>query len=183
MSIDVLTIIDLVAAANPGRNKANLFRRVTKLFEELGEVAEAYLNSSSSSNNKKKKWADVREEAADVLIVALDILLTQDDGVAKVREACLRLDRMPMGTLEQHCFHIGANAGRFGLTYEATPVAAAFYGNDMVRNAFLLADLVFAAGIFGGKPVAEASAVKEVTRKLAKWAKNRRDKVVVTDAE
>jgi hypothetical protein len=53
----------------------------------------------------------------------------------------------------------------------------------MVRNAFALASLVFGPSEVGGKQIAEASVVSEVTRKLAKWEKNRRDKVVVTDAE
>src|ERR1700722_12797574 len=69
-------IVDAVEQANPQRSLATLPRRLHKLLEELGEVSEAYLNATSINNGKGKTWADVREEAVDVLIVALDIALT-----------------------------------------------------------------------------------------------------------
>jgi NTP pyrophosphatase (non-canonical NTP hydrolase) len=186
MTIDVFTIIDLVATANPGRNPSNLHRRVLKLYEELGEVAEAYLNATSTTNGKKKAWADVREEVADVLIVALDIFLTQDNGVEKTRETCLNdffwIPSLASLGVYKLCFTIGSDCGSFGLNYDLSE-AFEHCGSEMVRNAFALASLVFGPSEVGSKQIAEASVVSEVTRKLAKWEKNRRDKVVVTDAE
>lgn len=73
-------IIPAIRDANPTRNNGNLGRRVIKLCEELGEHAEAYLNISSAGNGKGKTWDDVREEAADILIVAVDVALTPNDG-------------------------------------------------------------------------------------------------------
>ena len=74
-------IIELIRAANPKRSMPSLPRRFMKLTEELGEVAEAYLNVTSKANDKCKTWDDVREECADVLIVAFDIALTMNDFV------------------------------------------------------------------------------------------------------
>lgn len=70
------TIIDAVRAANPTRHYRNVNRRLGKLFEELGEVSDAYLAVSSLANAKQKTWDDVREEIADALIVAIDVTLT-----------------------------------------------------------------------------------------------------------
>lgn len=75
-------IIPAIRDANLTRNNGNLGRRVIKLCEELGEHAEAYLNISSAGNGKGKTWDDVREEAADILIVAVDVALTPNDGEA-----------------------------------------------------------------------------------------------------
>jgi len=69
-------LIALVRDANPGRHHSNIFRRAVKLMEEAGEVSEAWLNVTSAANSKGKTWDDVREEIADVLIVALDVALT-----------------------------------------------------------------------------------------------------------
>ncbi len=73
-------IIPAIRDANLTRHNGNLGRRVIKLCEELGEHAEAYLNISSAGNGKGKTWDDVREEAADILIVAVDVALTPNDG-------------------------------------------------------------------------------------------------------
>ena len=62
--------------ANLTRHHTTLNRRIIKLAEELGEVSEAYLNVTSLNNGKGKTWADVREEMADLVIVALDCALT-----------------------------------------------------------------------------------------------------------
>ena len=82
---------DLVAAireANLTRHHGNLIRRIMKQMEELGEVAEAYLNVTSFGNGKGKTWADVREEMADQVIVAVDCALTAtpDQEVAGVSQ-------------------------------------------------------------------------------------------------
>src|ERR1019366_3479816 len=89
-------IVDAVEQANPQRNPANLNRRLHKMLEELGELAEAYLNATSKNNLKGKTWADVKEEVVDVLIVAVDIVLTDifdgdEYGIGKPKEMILWL--------------------------------------------------------------------------------------------
>jgi hypothetical protein len=74
-------MIEMIRDANPGRNYKNLNRRLMKLFEELGEVSEAYLNVTSGFNGKNKTWDDIREEIVDVLIMTVDIALTPLPGV------------------------------------------------------------------------------------------------------
>lgn len=69
-------IIAAIREANATRHIGNLGRRLIKLSEEIGEHAEAYLNVTSVGNGKGKTWDDVREEAADMLIVAVDVALT-----------------------------------------------------------------------------------------------------------
>ena len=69
-------IIPAIRDANLTRQSGNYGRRLIKLQEELGEHAEAYLNVTSAGNGKGKTWDDVREEAADILIVAVDVALT-----------------------------------------------------------------------------------------------------------
>ena len=71
------SLINKVRIANPKRKKKNIDRRLLKLGEEYGETVQAYLAVSSKNNIKKKSWQDVREELSDVVIVALDILLTE----------------------------------------------------------------------------------------------------------
>jgi len=72
-----------ILEANITRNFANFHRRTIKLMEELGELSEAYLNVTSASNGKGLSYFDIREEAVDCVIVAVDLALTptpdQDD--------------------------------------------------------------------------------------------------------
>jgi NTP pyrophosphatase (non-canonical NTP hydrolase) len=81
---------DLVHAiwmASRERNFDNIHRRMIKLMEELGEASEAYLNATSATNGKGKTFADVREELADCVIVAVDLALTPTpDQVDKASE-------------------------------------------------------------------------------------------------
>lgn len=70
-------LIDQIRLANLKRDKKNIDRRLLKLGEEYGEAVQAFLAVTSRNNNKQKSWADVREELSDVVIVALDILLTE----------------------------------------------------------------------------------------------------------
>lgn len=74
---ELLDLIDVVDAANPGRKAKNMERRVMKAGEEYGEAVQAYLAVTSKNNKKQKSWADVREEVSDFVIVGLDLLLTR----------------------------------------------------------------------------------------------------------
>lgn len=174
-------IIELVAKANPGRQKDNLNRRIHKLLEEVGEVSEAWLNATSATNHKKKTWKDVEEEAADVLIVAIDIALTPID-----LDSQSVLQNRITTYVEQWLHHIDvgydllvwritSTAARFGENYKDQPESAHPYSADMVRYAFALVNAVFKRD--------SAKIVDEVSCKLRKWAKNRAKNVVVTDAE
>jgi hypothetical protein len=79
--------LEMVRAANPGRKPHNLRRRLEKVLEEIGEIAEAHLNITSGFNGKQKTWADVREEIMDVLILAHDIALTPTGCIVPLGEA------------------------------------------------------------------------------------------------
>lgn len=70
-------ILALVRAANPSRNIKNVERRQLKLGEEYGEANQALVAVTSKRNRKNKSWADYREELTDVVIIAMDILLTE----------------------------------------------------------------------------------------------------------
>jgi NTP pyrophosphatase (non-canonical NTP hydrolase) len=71
------SLLDKIRFVNQARNKKNLDRRMMKLGEEYGEAVQAFLAVTSKRNTKQKSWPDVREELCDVVIVALDILLTE----------------------------------------------------------------------------------------------------------
>lgn len=90
--------LDAIWAANPDRHHKTMDRRLLKLGEELGETSEAYLNVTSAMNAKNKTWDDVREEAIDTAIVAIDIALTplptEDKSVDEIKQEVMRvLDR------------------------------------------------------------------------------------------
>ncbi len=70
-------LVTMVREVNPHRTPANLYRRLLKILEELGESSEAYLSVSSPHNYKAKTWLDYREEAVDTLIVLIDVALTE----------------------------------------------------------------------------------------------------------
>jgi NTP pyrophosphatase (non-canonical NTP hydrolase) len=176
----IATIIDLVAAANPTRNMGNLNRRVKKLFEELGEISEAELNATATSTYKNKTWEDVQEEAADVLIVAIDIALTQlndkdFDMREQVSDVEMWLPTMAALGYDDVFWLVAVNAGRFGPNYKTVPIAARHYSGDAVRYAFALAEIVF--------PHQEPALLGMVVKKLQKWLDNRAKNVVATDAE
>jgi NTP pyrophosphatase (non-canonical NTP hydrolase) len=71
MSNELKKIADL----NEEREVYTLDRRIMKISEEAGELAEAYLSVTSINNSKDKNWMDVMEEAVDVAIVAMDVAL------------------------------------------------------------------------------------------------------------
>lgn len=74
-----MDILGFIFSSNKKRKKKNenLDRRFIKLAEEVGEACQAYFSVTSKNNTKNKSWGDVREELCDVVIVALDILLTE----------------------------------------------------------------------------------------------------------
>ena len=78
-----MDIIKAVYDAKVEKNKENLgtsrlMRRVIKLSEEVGEVAEAALGvtADDGENYKEKTYDDLREEIVDTLIVGMDLVLS-----------------------------------------------------------------------------------------------------------
>lgn len=79
--MDILQqIYEVTNKRNPVYDERYLSRRVIKVGEESGEISEAFLSVTSESNSKNKTFEDVREEAVDTAIVALDIALTKFPG-------------------------------------------------------------------------------------------------------
>lgn len=155
-------VLDMVAQANPTRSRPALERRVTKLLEEIGEVSQAFLSVTSASNDKKKTWADVREEAADVLIIAVDIALTPfDDAVVDQqrldRYVQERMHRVNLG-FHQIVWRISRLNAMIGSGRD-DPETATQCGAEMVRYAFALNCLL-------GDPTLLCATVQ---RKIKKW--------------
>lgn len=103
--------INEVQVANPRRDLVNLPRRMIKLGEEMGEACEAYLYASTEDSIKPITWIDLREEAVDAAIVAMDIALTSlpiDDGLspAEIRE---KVDQMFQLKLKKWCRKLAKN--------------------------------------------------------------------------
>ena len=172
MTIESLAAaIDLIAQANPTRCKTNLDRRVIKMLEELGELSEAFLSITSVGNERNKTWADVQEEAVDVLIVGTDIALTplldEDDHAIQhrlVRYTCDNLHTIDLG-FKQLLWRISGFTAQFADVYRADPQAAIYLGGELVRHAFALNQLI--------DHPAPKQLCGEVTRKILKWKRRR----------
>jgi NTP pyrophosphatase (non-canonical NTP hydrolase) len=157
------TIVNQIADANTARNYYNLDRRMLKLIEELGELSEAFLECTSLHNHKQKGWVDVKEEAADVLIVAVDIALTIDWSSSLTEYVTQNLHRSNnygINTLiREICYAMARFDGCFKLDHEAafdhiaTAVCYAFSLNQLVHRNADNGDALLA----------------EVNRKLNKW--------------
>lgn len=157
----ISSVIDLVAQANPTRAQPSLERRVTKLLEEIGEISQAFLSVTSANNDKKKTWSDVREEAADVLIVALDIALTPLDGAAVDQQRLDRyvrekLHRVNLG-FHQLVWRISRLNAMVGASRDADTTTQC--SAEMVRYAFALNCLLGDPALLGAT----------VQRKIKKW--------------
>lgn len=90
------TVIEASLRGRSARAPIQRHRRFGKLYEELGEVSEAFLDVTGS-NSTRKTHADVLEEQVDVYIVMLDIAIQQalvhsvHDAVDNCRAEVLRL--------------------------------------------------------------------------------------------
>lgn len=177
--INIGDIISKVKDANPTRNLGNIQRRCMKLIEEAGETAEAFLGITSSIQNAKgKTWDDVREETADMLIVAIDIALTISET-------------FPTYYVEkEHPFHI-SNAmmmkylADFMLEYQYTGMEgwARLYKDctDVIQAAVELSHFDWPDQKHLSVEEKDTNLRIEIDRKLAKWASNRAKMAVVTD--
>lgn len=165
----IATIIEMVADANDQRLTENLERRILKFMEELGELAEAFLECTSQHNRKCKTWDDVKEEAADVLIVAIDIALTpltvaRSHGqlVDAVKRQLYRINTGFPAMMRQLCY----SSAHYGGDFHSEPEKALQHIVETVCYAFALNELMWR--IDDADKRAKAI-IDEVARKLAKW--------------
>jgi len=165
----IATVIEMVADANANRQRDNLDRRILKFIEELGEIAEAFLECTSLHNRKHKTWADVHEEAADVLIVAIDIALTplavlcsSDQLVDAVRQQVYRINMGFPTLMRRLCF----SSAHYGGDYLSEPEQALQYITETVSYGFALNELMWRIDDVDKR---DKAIINEVARKLAKW--------------
>ena len=71
-----MKILKKIDKANPYKGYGNIERRGLKLGEEAGELADALLDATKPGGMTQKNIEHVIEEAADTLIIAVDIALT-----------------------------------------------------------------------------------------------------------
>lgn len=187
------TIIAAIGDANPTRHFGNLGRRIIKLQEELGEHAEAYLNVTSVGNGKGKTWDDVREESADILIVAVDVALTpvgeqaeSDTAESLGRRVDIMRYSVPrvFGNYERMTLRVAQHLGTLtktfmddAMTWEKAPMAY------MVASAMDLAMTPLPDQADWSKQQLIEQLAETVNKKLAKWRNNRDTGVSATDAE
>lgn len=179
-------ILNMVYEANLTRSHANLNRRLIKILEEVGEVSEAYLNSTTSGvNGKNKTWDDVREEVADVLIVSYDIALTPlgDEDSTIFRN--FPTDTFELGdfsNFENVLIDVSVAAtSAFKNLHEKKYFAARWDMINLIANSFKLACIVLPDQLSHSKDDIRNDLTSEVERKLTKWKNNRAKMVSVTD--
>jgi len=171
-----------VIEANPERDMANAKRRAIKLIEELGEVAEAWLNITSPQNGKSKSWNDVREEIADCLIVVMDVALTTLPGENQTHQWFIQRELNTYAHFEQIIFSI-----LLELAFYGNMIHAGNYTHARVhinRAVVLTAELNMMP--MPDQPDAniefiEKQLLVEIDRKIAKWKRKRALKHTVAE--
>lgn len=187
------TVIGLVENANPGRHPSNLNRRMHKWFEEFGELSQTWLSVSSLNNHRALQMAALREEACDVLIVAIDLALTKitrNFALSSLAESLALFATTrpnisaltPSDEYDALAMHAAAAACGYATSYHYDPPNADFiYGHAMVRYCFGIVDFAFSEIAQGENR--DSMIIFLITQKLAKWADNRATGRVATDAE
>lgn len=165
----------LVRDANPGRQAANIRRRAMKLMEELGEIAQAWLNVTSPSNGKGKTWDDVREEIADCLIVALDVGWTVLPTEVEVPTITFPTFPMPVAFNDAMVFDTCWYLGKFGRDFVRSHIT------QVIEHVQVMTLCAFPDQLDASMEQIESQLLIEVKRKLAKWSANRATMAVVTD--
>ena len=166
-------LIEMVREVNPGRKHSNLNRKLIKVAEEIGEIAEAYLNVTSSFNGKNKTWADVREEIVDVLILAIDISLTPwptQDTPHNLRTAVFDLGLSNYNDFEDAFMWLSASSTSAYMERRAdSPNQFRNSMRSVFREAVNLAYTPFPDQPDITLEELEAALEKEMRRKLDKW--------------
>lgn len=179
-------IIELIKSANPARALSNTKRRLLKITEEKGEVAEAVLNVTSPYNGKNKTWDDVREELVDCFIVAADIALTLDIDM-NFDFHIRHIDKYDESAFIDKMMVTGHLLSSLGNTIDIMikpPIADYDYSDgkciskSMTRLFYELATLVFPdKDDLSEQDILDAFTL-EVTRKISKWTAKRERNVV-----
>jgi NTP pyrophosphatase (non-canonical NTP hydrolase) len=180
-------IVDAVEKANPQRTPANLNRRLHKFLEELGELSEAYLNASSINNGKGKTEDDVREEAVDTLIVAIDIALTETHPTNLImKDQLLHLVQHVSldhpNNYDDIITDVVKDFAAFSLHYKTDINIAKTDVIYLVKDAFVLVKHMYTMDFGTGEFVIDADIIADVHKKLVKWAASR-NKVAEIDPE
>ena len=193
LSAQTTAIITLIREANPDRNFGNYGRRVIKLSEEIGEHAEAYLNASSTNNNgKKKTWDDVREEAADSLIVAVDVGLTPLSDKVRPDAVETDLQRRVMSfstfnrtydTYEHQTIRLISEGGRVATVFAEDSLGWERYEYRAVACALDLAMTPLPDQLHLSQEELYNQLTEMLVTKLTKWRNNRQSGNAPTDAE
>lgn len=184
--MNFLEIAELVRKTNPERDFSTLGRRCVKFLEELGEVSEAWLNVTSPTNGKDKSWDDVREEMADCLIVALDIVFTPVPHV-QAFSASKTLDSFMTSELggdeiEELLLSLGQNVSDFYSSARDTENSTIEIARDFVENAYFLCFLDSADQPHFTIAEKDAQLLTEIKKKIGKWEYKRSQMTTVTDS-
>lgn len=186
-----MNIVQGIHDANPGRQISNIFRRLVKAQEELGEASEAFLNTTTPTNPKAKSWRDVCEELADVVIVLIDVGLTPIGDRSVDFDYFTSLIDRGLRTLnpdhfEQGLLIVGRNVGE--AANELVGVISDGIEDDFVAFKHFIGDAVLYTTICF-QQACDCDRIDdsreflgtEIERKLAKWRNNRDTAKVVTD--
>lgn len=173
MIVDMRMLVDEISTIGVNRSEANVPRRLLKVIEELGELAEAVLNVTCSVNYKKKTPADIREEAIDCMIVLLDCAMTEIYGTKHSTRALLPHTiaagyeaSIPIEWMEREIISSASAVSRAMLAYDSK--------NDMAYYGALAAAIRSVSKIcFSPMDIDRVSVTPLVLsiceRKLAKW--------------
>ncbi len=177
----LLKIIADIEAANPGRDYGTLPRRILKIGEEVGEISGAFLGVTSEGNYKGKTMADVREEAVDALIVAIDVALTalpnRDKTAMEGMIADGIIERILSRALEPYptpvmdaIFTAHTRVGRAGTNIlTGSPISLQYQLEEIVA---IILDITIMVARMAEKATHTdyvIGIVDDVERKLAKW--------------
>lgn len=83
---DFRRLVEKIEGVDKARSGSTLYRRLLKLYEELGELSRAYLSVTHPENPKGLNWNDVLEEATDVFIILVDCALTDSESQRSPKE-------------------------------------------------------------------------------------------------
>jgi hypothetical protein len=157
-----------------------------KLLEEIGEFTQAYLAVTSQANDRRKSWADVREELADCLIVALDIAWTvfpTEDYTTLFTpgETVTPQKLLPFGVYD--IFFIGTELSSFGqhINNGAYMLARINITRVVDRLGYMVLTHMPDQDDWDLDDVSD-QLIEEVERKLAKWTVARLNNTAVTQA-
>ena len=131
--------------------EAMTFRQIAHLANEWGEARRIYLTLPARYNgDKQATLAELYEELADVIIVALDLA-----GIHQVDMKDVGIEKMAIGTMDSLWEEMAMKIGMLANTYRKTKVVDA----GKLRRIIVLAAFIMRR--CGGDPVAQVQAKNE----------------------